>query len=744
MVAPPPRLSRAVCRALAGVSFLLALQGCISFRAAPGEQPLVGDIKFVTDQQKEGAKEGSHEKAMFADELGGRIALTSSGSRVLGLVKIGEAYPYEPAGLKADRQRIERFYQSRGYFSARVVEVQTQVEKGRENITFVIHEGEPTTVKSISLTGLDAVSADSQKRALEKLPLKEGEIFREPDYEGQKILLKDRLSNEGYMRTAVDGRVEVDTDQRTARVFFDVKPGPQFRIERLRIDGILGPKEDPDVSFDRTRDASLLRTGDVVTPTNLARAREKVAAMGVFSTVDVTPEFNDASGTAVVTIKVTEAPFQTVETGVGIEADQLRQLARAHARYTNKNIGRGQQKLIIGGSLGYVFLPSIFDPNPTSGIIGDLSAQYIQPRIFRKSIDAQATIDYTKDMLPAFRFQRIGLRGGLIFYLDKVKGLSLATSVNYEYYFDVGSGPRGGNDKTSALVESGCGPDPTTNELATQCIIGYVEGQLNYDLRDNILQPRKGAFFSLNVQYAGLPLSDFRYIRYLPEARFYVPVPFTNRRLIFAGKVRYGLLQNTASEGSGKREPPGFAAFFGGGANSVRAAGTQQMGPLSFTVLDNGDSKTKAQQPFVSGVPIPLGGDHLIEGSVELRWYTPWADLGFAAFFDIGRIYTTNSAVPSGKDFAQQNIQYGPGLGLRYNTPLGPLRVDLAYRLSRVSGLNPNFVRPAAVDTSAVNNRPLPSTNPLDYRIKLDCVENDFTCYAENRLNFYLTLGEAF
>jgi hypothetical protein len=61
-----------------------------------------------------------------------------------------------------------------------------------------------------------------------------------------------------------------------------------------------------------------------------------------------------------------------------------------------------------------------------------------------------------------------------------------------------------------------------------------------------------------------------------------------------------------------------------------------------------------------------------------------------------------------------------------------------------VSGLNPNFVRPAAVDTSAVNNRPLPSTNPLDYRIKLDCVENDFTCYAENRLNFYLTLGEAF
>jgi outer membrane protein assembly factor BamA len=140
---------------------------------------------------------------------------------------------------------------------------------------------------------------------------------------------------------------------------------------------------------------------------------------------------------------------------------------------------------------------------------------------------------------------------------------------------------------------------------------------LNYDLRDNILQPRKGAFFSLNVQYAGLPLSDFRYIRYLPEARFYVPVPFTNRRLIFAGKVRYGLLQNTASEGSGKREPPGFAAFFGGGANSVRAAGTQQMGPLSFTVLDNGDSKTKAQQPFVSGVPIPLGGDHLISAGTR-------------------------------------------------------------------------------------------------------------------------------
>ena len=116
---------------------------------------------------------------------------------------------------------------------------------------------------------------------------------------------------------------------------------------------ILTRNESPDISFDRTRDASLLRTGDVITPQTIARARDKVAAMGVFSTVDVTPEFDDASGTASVLIKVTEAPFQTFEAGVGIEADQLRQLGRAGVKYTNKNIGRGQQKVIVGGSIGY-------------------------------------------------------------------------------------------------------------------------------------------------------------------------------------------------------------------------------------------------------------------------------------------------------------------------------------------------------------------------------------------------------
>ena len=78
-------------------------------------------------------------------------------------------------------------------------------------------------------------------------------------------------------------------------------------------------------------------------------------------------------------------------------------------------------------------------------------------------------------------------------------------------------------------------------------------------------------------------------------------------------------------------------------------------------------------------------------------------------------------------------------------TPLGPLRLDFAYRLS------PYHLTPVNVDTSLVLNPPKgatpPSTDPTDYRVSTDCPAHSATpweCYALARINFYLTFGEAF
>jgi outer membrane protein assembly factor BamA len=718
----------------------LLLPGCL-LRARRGEQPLVGSVGF----------EGN--RAIGSDELGAKIALTSSGRRII--FEIGSAFTFEPGGLVADRERILRLYRAHGYYGAAVTNVRTQEDNGRVNVTFVISEGPPTHVAEFVIQGLEKLppklreqfDVDFRKR----LPIKSGDVFAEVPYEQSKATILEDLRSRGFMSAKVDGIVDVFPEKASANVQITAEPGLEYHVGPIRIDGILGPAGHPDVSFDRTRDATGLRVGDLVTPQALNQARAGVAGLGVYASAELRVDYPPDKPTPNIVLALKEAPFQTIETGAGLEADQTRQLARASVLYTNKNLGGGLQKIIAGGSLGWAFLPSVFQ-RQEQGLIADLRAQYIQPRIYRTSIDAQFRVDYTKDLLPAFLFQRVGARAGLLMYLDrisglsdsvnsKLKGLTFAPSINYEYYFNVGPSIPNGSSvgaRASPLAVSGCGPDAGGN-LSPRCLLAYVEGTLNYDLRDNPLAPRKGMFFSFDAQYAGLPGSDFKYARFSPEGRVYIPI---THRFTFAARVRYGVLMDLDPN---KRVPPGIAHFFAGGANSVRAAGSQLLGPLTYSVLDNGDFPKKSGNPYIAGTPIPLGGDHLLEGSVELRWFTPLENLSVAVFFDAGRVWTTNPDDP-GSNGSALNAQYGPGFGLRYNTPLGPVRFDLAFRRSAYA------IKPANVDLSALDRTrtplaPLPSTNAADYTVALDCPSSSphpEQCYSAARINFYITIGEAF
>jgi outer membrane protein assembly factor BamA len=133
-----------------------------------------------------------------------------------------------------------------------------------------------------------------------------------------------------------------------------------------------------------------------------------------------------------------------------------------------------------------------------------------------------------------------------------------------------------------------------------------------------------------------------------------------------------------------------------------------------------------------------VGGDDLIETSVELRWVTPLEGLGVAVFFDLGQLalrFDNPSTNTSG------GLQYGPGLGFRYHTPLGPIRLDFAYRISHLD-THPVLVDISNVPTSGV------ATNSTSYRLSTECGQGAggqrFQCYGESRFQFFLTLGEPY
>jgi outer membrane protein assembly factor BamA len=431
-----------------------------------------------------------------------------------------------------------------------------------------------------------------------------------------------------------------------------------------------------------------------------------------------------------VIITVTEAPFVTVEAGAGIEADPVRDLARARAQYTHRNLGRGLQKGVVGGSVGYAFLPSALQfftsdkPDDRSGLVADLRAEIAQPRILRQPVDGFVATDYQKDVWQAFRFQRLGTRLGLVFHPDRLPQFSFAPSINYEYYFDVqspGEVTSGIGQQPNRLETSGCGTARQGQRPPETCGILYGELRLNLDFRDDHLSARRGFFFTTNFQYAGGPLSDFNYLRVSPELRVYLPV---SRSFTFATRGRYGLLQPIGET----RAPPGVARFFGGGATSVRTASAMQLGPRDFQVVPN--PNPRSPNPFLAGAPTPRGGNRLLEGSVELRWQQPGSNLALASFFDLGGIDESTSEAPM---WLPRQLQYGPGVGVRYHSLFGPVRLDFAWRLPSIY-TEFNAVRgPEGFQPSGT------------YVIAEDC--DGFgagRCFEDTRWQIFLTLGESF
>lgn len=181
--------------------------------------------------------------------------------------------------------------------------------------------------------------------------------------------------------------------------------------------------------------------------------------------------------------------------------------------------------------------------------------------------------------------------------------------------------------------------------------VGGVTGQLGLDLSDDLLDPTKGFRVSALVQPEGAARGGFHpYVRARLDASGYFPV---NDSLVLAGRVRLGTIQ-----GAERDDIPPSRRLYAGGGGSVRGFAYQKLGPLD----PEGD---------------PRGGRSLNEGSAEVRY--KFGDFGVVGFVDAGQAYS--DTLPRFSD-----LRVGAGIGARYYTNFGPLRIDLATPVDRRPG----------------------------------------------------------
>jgi outer membrane protein insertion porin family/translocation and assembly module TamA len=243
--------------------------------------------------------------------------------------------------------------------------------------------------------------------------------------------------------------------------------------------------------------------------------------------------------------------------------------------------------------------------------------------------------------------------------------------------------------------------DPALSEV----IIAYPELVTTLDLRNDKYHPHRGLYLTNNLQVAG-DGGTARDVRVLPEARGYLPL---GKRLTVAARASAGFL---FPFNYGGHEPPAalppnptatqvlqyeadhtswvkdaqvvfFRGFFSGGPSSNRGYPLFGVGPhgpapfynqsLSYQAAENGCTPT-GSAPLNPQCYVPLGGSTLWESSVELRVHVT-GPFEVAAFCDAGDVSSQRV------DIRLSHLHLSCGAGARYDTPVGPVRLDVGYRI---------------------------------------------------------------
>jgi translocation and assembly module TamA len=394
----------------------------------------------------------------------------------------------------------------------------------------------------------------------------------------------------------------------------------------------------------------VLRPGDTYDSSELGRVQARVFDLGVFGGVRVGAGDPDPRRQTVpVVVSVREAPFRTVRAGPGIAIQANRYELDGIAGWSHRNWFGGLRKLNLDLRAGYAWR---FNPDK-EGVVGLLSADFTQPGILTRRIDLNVRTEVERGLEPAYDFWAQRFRIGTPIRFGRV--VTVIPSLNLELY-EITGAVRGQNPTTGStlLLQTCPGRDPNF------CVLSYVEQRISLDLRDDPILTTEGIYLSLALQEGfSVQGNGSSYLRVLPEVRAFMSLPL---RMVLAGRARLGIAHPLAGG-----DVPLVAKFTSGGPNLMRGYYQRALSPV-IPVLTDGASSVQY---------IPVGGNGLVDGSLELRFPIS-GKLAGAAFLDFGNVTNT---VAEALDLS--NLQYAAGLGLRYLTVFGPVRVDVAARLPK-------------------------------------------------------------
>jgi outer membrane protein insertion porin family/translocation and assembly module TamA len=647
--------------------------------------------------------------------------LVTAKPRTLWLGLKTERDVYDANLIARDLERIERYYRAQGYYDVKVVAARVQAV-GERQVDVEVHvtPGPRVTVRKVQEDQAAVLSLPSDVQfKYTKVPKpRAGRPFTEATLDKYRTALTDMLKESGFAYAKVKVTASVDLNAGAADITCVMQPGKRARFGAIRISGLRQIPES------KVRAALDLKTGDQYSDAEQADARDALSDMQLFTRVEVTPDLSDPNVEDIpILVTVQEDQLRKLQLGGGTVIDSLKLEAHLTSGWEHKNFLGGARKLSIQGSGGVDFFPTRLENTSTltkwTNVFPTAQASVTleQPSLFngrtRGSVQAAYSIRpilYTlsEEALKHPEEQTVlgyhEPRGQLALertFLGKriyVKGsYNLVARIPLWYQNEACTpNPNGGQCLKGAGLETVFVSYPRF-----ESVFQFLPGDLFEDRakRDLVLSFRNSleiAGASLNgTRIFGGSLSD---VKIEPELRGAVPILAKRRNpeqqsgdLMLAGRLRFGFLFAADYGESLRTDRPAqtgnnnvdqqkllIRAFYAGGATSNRGYAYNAIspyGPIGFlapTTINCGDPTLTPDK--LSQCLRPLGGFTKWEASLELR-YAGFYPLSLALFADTSDVSRDIGRV----SFYYPHLSVGPGV--RYETPVGPLRLDLGIRV---------------------------------------------------------------
>jgi outer membrane protein assembly complex protein YaeT len=595
--------------------------------------------------------------------------------RLIPLLQLQTGEAFVDSRVSAVAAAITELYRVEGFAQA-AVKAGVVVSGGEPRAVAVrlqISEGPRTIVDDVTIAGASELPAS---RIAQLLSMTRGKPYYRPLLDADRASIEQVYRDEGFQSIRVEPVTLPSDDRQTVSLRWEIREGPRTTVDHVLVSGNV------DTSVDLIRREVVLQPGRPLGDEAIVESQRRLAALGLFRRVRIVELPHGAGTTRDVLIEVEEAPATSVSYGGGVEAglrsrseggraeERVEIAPRGFLEVTRRNLwGKNRS---ISGFMRVSFRPR--DPGTDSDQVADeggygfneyrVFGAFREPRLLDTAGDLQITGFLEQAVRTSFNFSRRGIR------VEYARRLRDAVTVSGRYAFD-----------RTRLFDEKIEPENRLliDRLFPQVRLSTFTASVLRDSRNDVLDPDRGSVFGVDGTIAMRRVgSEVGFVRTFTQAFAYRRLPGVSALTVAAG-ARLGiaigfqrLVERVDADGRPVVDQfgtplvdivddvPASERFFAGGDTTVRGFVLDQLG-TDDTLNDQG---------------FPTGGTGLVVLNLEVR--TPyWKNLGAVGFFDAGNVFRRAG------DLDVRDLRPAAGMGVRYRSPLGPLRVDFGFNLNR-------------------------------------------------------------